>query len=509
MSTAEDARRLARTAGLKDLDLPRLEQVDRRRAQLWFLSLLAALAIPAAMVAIGLDIVPDVITGAMDERTYRLALLALLVVVMGYVAEREVTLRRLTALLVEERVLTASLVNRIDELNLLLKATRLMNSTLDLDQVLTQITDAAHRLLNAAGAMIMLVDEDDPDELVVVAAAGDARMEIGARQAIGEGLAGGAIKRRDALLVAEGETPSQRMRQHVGGVLVVPMEIRGQLVGILNVWAGEVREPFTEFDLRSVSVFAEAAAGAITNAQVYERVVGQVTDLEEQDRIKDEFLTLVTHELRTPLTSVIGLLTTLSRRADTLPPDKIAEYAEIARTEGWRLDRLIDNLLQSSRIQRGVVAIVREPIDVVAAVRRLVTGFEQRAADRTITLEAPPELVAEVDSDALLRIVENLVGNALKYTPAGSPIEVVVAAQTELLQIKVIDHGPGIPAEQRSALQGKFARGPDPHHAGGLGLGLYVVNALAAAHGGGVDIGDTPGGGATFTVVLHAPRPAP
>ena len=334
-----DRRTLARTAGLRQIHVPRLEEVDRRRAQLWGLSLLVAVGVPAIMVAVGLDGLPDVLRQTVDLRTARLAMLAMLVVVMGYVAEREITLRRLTSLLVEERVMTASLVNRVEELNLLLHATRAMNAALDLPHVLAEISRSAAGLLRAESVVLYLLDGSRPDQLAAVAVHGPAGVDVGTVEPVDAGLAGRAMRERDALLSTE-DHPRGRRTGVTGGMIAVPMEVRGQLVGVLQVAAGTAREAFTEFDLRGVSVFANAAAAAIANARSYEDQLGRVASLLDADQAKDEFLTLVTHELRTPLTSMIGLLSTMSTRASSLTPDQITEFAGIAQTQGWRLDRL-------------------------------------------------------------------------------------------------------------------------------------------------------------------------
>ncbi len=498
--TPADAITLARTAGLRELRIPRLEEVDRRRAQLWGLSLLVAIGIPVVVLLASPDVLPPEVFGSLDVRTVRLALVAMLVAVMGYVAEREVTLRRLTGLLVEERVLTASLVNRVDELNLLLRATRAMNSALDLTHVLAQIAESAHALLHADGVALWLVDPEDASSLVVATSYGRTPAYAGQRQAVGEGLAGKAAAQRDALLAG---AQHQRSRT-AGAAIAVPLELRGQLVGVLTVHGGEEREAFTEFDLRSVSVFADASAAAISNARAYEEQLGQVADLLEADQAKDEFLTLVTHELRTPLTSMIGLLTTMSRRAGSLTPNQVTEFAGIARAQGWRLDRLIGDLLDAAKDTRRALEVHPEVTAVHTILGASVRAVAATAPDRTITFESDGELVRALDPDALLRITDNLLSNAIKYTPEGSPVEVRLREEVRGVRIDVVDHGPGIDPEQRAALFEKFTRGPDPHSRGGLGLGLYVVQALAEAHAGRVEVTQTPGGGATVSVWVAA-----
>lgn len=501
-SAAADAAALARTAGLRDLRVPRLEEVDRRRSQLWALSLLVALALPVVMLAIGTEGLATMFEPVVDVRTARLVLLAMLVVMMGYVAEREVTLRRLTGLLVEERVLTASLVNRVDELNLLVRATRAMNSALDLQHVLAQIAESAHDLLRAGGVTLhLLEDHEGHRQLRVAATYGASGDVVGTRQSLDEGLAGRAATVRDALLQTDGGEGSRRTGP-TGEAIAVPLELRGELVGVLTVRGGDDREAYTEFDLRSVSVFANTAAAAISNARAYEEQLGQVATLLEADQAKDEFLTLVTHELRTPLTSMIGLLTTMSTRANALTPDQVREFAAIAKTQGWRLDRLIGDLLDSSKAQRRALELSLQTTSVAEVLQRAVAAIAHSLPEREITCEVPAHLVVSLDPEVLLRITDNLLSNAVKYTPADSPIDVRVTSEPRGLRLDVIDHGPGVAPEDVEALFGKFVRGADPFDRGGLGLGLYVVRALAEAHAGRVDVSPTPGGGATFSVWL-------
>ncbi|MGI9018355.1 MAG: GAF domain-containing sensor histidine kinase [Euzebya sp.] len=325
------------------------------------------------------------------------------------------TLRRLTALLVEERVLTASLVNRVDELNLLLQATQAMNSALDLRAVLSQIADSAYNLLSAG---------------------------------------------------ANDQESAHWFKRNVGQTLVAPMEVRGTLVGVISVTSGDSREPFTEFDLRGVSVFAEAAAASISNARAYEQQLGK-------------FATL-------------------------LAPEQVTRFAEIARGQGWRLDRLIENLLESSRSMQGALSISTAATDVGKTIRGAAVGLQRALSSHHIPVETPEQVLRWIDVDAVLRILDNLLSNAAKYSPEGTDILVKLSQTPAAIRLSVIDHGPGVDHDDLNGLFDKFTRGPDPVERGGLGLGLYVVKALAEAHGGRVEVDQTPGGGATFHVWLAA-----
>ncbi len=505
--TAEEKAAFARTAGLRDFNTPELEDVDRRRSQLWLLSLVFGLAIPAAIIALGFDSLQRVFGELVDMRTVRLVLLALLVALAGYVAERERALRNLTKLLVEERVLTATLVSRVAELDALLEASRAMNSSLNLDTVLDVILRSACDLLDAAQGSIQLADPDEPGILRVAAVQGSSSAQVGQRQVVGEGLAGSVAQRREAVLVT-GRHDGSKAERSAASALLAPLVTRGDLVGVLNVSGSARGGHFNEFQLRSVAVFAETAAAAIANARAHELSEERVAALTELDRMKGEFLQLVTHELRTPLTSLIGLATTIAGNAERLQPPQVRQLAEMTRSQGWRLERLVNDLLQSAEAQRGTLRLEPTDDDPRTVVREVVDGFRSTTATHEFHLDVPSSpLVCGVDADAVSRILTNLVGNAVKYAPEGTTVHVGLRAAPGGIVLSVADQGPGIPPEQREELFAKFRRGPMVADVGGLGLGLYIVRCLAEAHGGEATVRPAPSGGSEFIVTLGDLRP--
>lgn len=220
-----------------------------------------------------------------------------------------------------------------------------------------------------------------------------------------------------------------------------------------------------------------------------------------------DLVAVVSHELRTPLTSLLGLMSTVQRGADRLPPDRLADLAGMACEQGWRLERLVTDLLRNPR---DGTDLRPERGDAVATVRDAVASLP--AMDHSVVLALPEESVLRsIDHDVLVRVVTNLVGNALKYTPAGSQVTVELRALPTGLELSVTDEGPGIPFEARSKAFDKYWRGESADRKG-LGLGLYLVRLLAAAHGGTVTLEDAPAGGCRFTVRLEeldAVVPAP
>lgn len=225
-------------------------------------------------------------------------------------------------------------------------------------------------------------------------------------------------------------------------------------------------------------------------------------ELREADRSKSAFLTAVSHELRTPLTVVEGTAETLRRLGPELPAGERTRLEGALAAQTGRLSALLDDLLDLDRLTRGTVTGEPELLDAVTVVRDTLATIPD--AER-VTYEGPEELPARMDRTQLGRIVANLVSNAVKYAPEG-PIEVVLHAGEEELRLVVDDRGPGIPASQRERVLQPFHRLAHDHPRPGTGVGLALVAEFVRLQGGELTIGDRPGGGARFEVVLPNPR---
>jgi diguanylate cyclase (GGDEF)-like protein len=265
--------KLTRQAGVSAprLDgMPSLEQIERRRFELWLFS--TVLIVGMTIAALLLSMWPgDEVHRLLSRPVVRYGSTSLAVVICGYLIEKEVRLRRLSRLLFGERMLTVALSNRLKEITALLDAGRAVNSALELEQVLAAILRGSLELLPANVGSIMLLEGE---ELVVAAAVGrdDA---IGARLPIGDGVAGHVARTRQPLLL-DGDVSASLFPGYVErkagaphSSLCTPLIERGELLGILSVSA-DVENAFSEYDLRAVSLFAEHAATAIAKARLYE-----------------------------------------------------------------------------------------------------------------------------------------------------------------------------------------------------------------------------------------------
>jgi diguanylate cyclase (GGDEF)-like protein len=275
----QELREAARVSGMRGRELPSFEQVERRRFELWLMSTLLLLGVMTAVVILTMW-EPDEMAALLRHPVARFAMLALPVALSGYTIEKELNLRRVSRLLMDERLLTTALTNRLHEITALLDAGRAVNSTLELDRVLASILSGATDLLPASSGSVMLLEDD---ELVVAATAGTSA-PVGARAAVGDGIAGHVARTREPLLI-DGRATSAlfpglvaRRGGEVRSALCVPLLERDELLGVLNLSA-PVEGDFSEYDLRAVSLFAEQAATAIGKARLYARSQQQAEQL--------------------------------------------------------------------------------------------------------------------------------------------------------------------------------------------------------------------------------------
>lgn len=233
-----------------------------------------------------------------------------------------------------------------------------------------------------------------------------------------------------------------------------------------------------------------------------ERMAGD--RLRELDEMKNFFLSAVSHDLRTPLTAVLGFSKTLERNLYRVSEEDAREMLGRISTGAERLERMLLNLLDVDRLERGILEARRARTDLYAAIARVVDAVD--AVDREIDVDCKVP-IADVDPGQLERIVENLLINAVRHTAHGSPIQVEVQRQSDALLISVNDHGAGIPDELKQEIFEPFRQGQGPHITG-TGIGLSLVAQFAQLHGGRAWVEDALGGGSSFKVLLPGAFPS-
>jgi len=287
--------------------------------------------------------------------------------------------------------------------------------------------------------------------------------------------------------------------------LVAPLKVESMRVGIIVV-GDPYQGDFTEDQLEQLGSLAAPAGLVLSQIGRYEAQAEMTRRLEEVAQMKTDFVSTVSHELRSPLTSIIGSLDTVNR-PELAPAEPTSQQLLIsARRQAGRLQRLIEDLLVVSRIDRGAIPLHPEAVQIKTLFDEInrVVSIEPK-----LTVE-PPDLAAYADRDHFSRIMINLVENAAKYAP-GSSVELFAWQKAHRALIAVVDHGPGIPEESRERIFDRFTQldQSDTRSKGGTGLGLAIVKSLAEAMTGTVRVEATEGGGATFVLELPAAATMP
>jgi len=237
-------------------------------------------------------------------------------------------------------------------------------------------------------------------------------------------------------------------------------------------------------------------------------VMRDITALQELDRKKDEFLSVASHELRTPLTTIKGYTQLLTQTIADLPPEERTTYLNAVLGEIDRMMGLISELLDVSRIETNRLQIHPQPIRWVEFLERRCAAFRVQNPARTIRFDSKADdIVVIADPDRMRQVIDNLLSNALKYSPDGTDVEVYVDVGGGTTQTSVVDQGIGIPRDEIPQLFERFhrARNVSSRYYGGLGLGLYIARAIIEAHGGTISVESQEGRGSKFAVRLPLP----
>ena len=293
-----------------------------------------------------------------------------------------------------------------------------------------------------------------------------------------------------------------------GAVAVVVSTAAALVSDVLSSPTTSVTDPVPYWNgILRFAVFLAAAMlldtlRSIIDAQwgIVEAEADRSTGLRELNDVKDTLLHAVSHDLKGPLAGIIGAMQTIRRDEELhLTADEREALYQVIEHSGRKMNRLIDDLLDLDRIDRGKLHPQREPTDVGALALRVV-GDTAQLTDHPVRVRADAVLV-DVDPAKVERVVENLLVNAARHTPPGTAVLVDVAANTDGIELIVEDHGPGVPDELKTVLFEPFRQG-ETSSAGGMGIGLSLVQRFAELHGGSAHVDDAAGGGARFVVTL-------
>lgn len=307
----------------------------------------------------------------------------------------------------------------------------------------------------------------------------------------------------EALVMGCQDAEHLRLTRELGlkSAIAVPLMVQGRGIGMLTLVSAESGYRYGEADLAVAEELARRAALAIENARLYHSA-------REAVRLRDDFLSVAGHELKTPLTALqLQLQIALRQVRQHKEPRVLEQRVQAGVTHVGRIEKLIGELLDVSRLAAGRLSLHLEDVDFVQVVREVTARFadEMQRHGCTLAIEMPPSLLGHWDPMRLEQIITNLLSNAIKYgkdQPIDLRLESVDVAGVPGARLVVRDRGIGIAPADQARIFGRFERAVSERHYGGLGLGLWIVRQIIEALGGTIRVESTPGEGAAFFVEL-------
>ncbi|HQT94639.1 MAG TPA: sensor histidine kinase KdpD [Thermoanaerobaculaceae bacterium] len=289
--------------------------------------------------------------------------------------------------------------------------------------------------------------------------------------------------------------------------LFLPLLVARGAVGVIGISRG--RAALDSEQVHLLEAFASQIALAVERTNLAAEAQGALL-LAETERTRSALLASVSHDLRTPLAAIAGASSTMLRNPESLSAETRRELVQSINDQAERLNRFIGNLLDMTRLEAGAINIRKEWQPVEEVIGAALGQLEGRLAGREVRTRLPDSLpLVPLDTTLVGQALVNVLENALKYTPAATPIEVSARVEGEWVIIEVGDRGPGLAAGEELQVFEKFYRRASENGQPGAGLGLAIAKAVAAAHGGRIAAANRPGGGAVFSLALPLGGPPP
>lgn len=392
---------------------------------------------------------------------------------------------------------------RPEELEAVYAISRAVAGAVDIDTVLDEIIRLTRSVFIFDNMVLYMKRGAEALEPAYARAIGRGRSHE-AELVWGEGTAVEAIQTGQVAIRTE-ETGDATERTSIRFSLGLPLrsgsEIKGALVFIR--FGGPAYKPD---QIRLAEFIAMHVAQLLEHDQLV-RTIGNLEAERRLDRLQEDFIATVSHELLTPLGFIKGYATTLLRDDAIWDDDTRREFLTIIDEEADRLRELIDNLMDSSRLQAGTLRMSFQPVRLDAFLKDVSLRAKSRDEKREIQLDLySPELVVPVDPARLAQVFDNLLSNAIKYAP-GATITILLERADDMAHIQVRDDGPGIAPEHLQNLFKRFFRVPgNDTTVRGTGLGLFICRQIIRAHGGKITVESEPGKGTAFDIHLPMER---
>ncbi len=395
---------------------------------------------------------------------------------------------------------------RMVQLELVNQIARQLTGTLDVAMLLQSAAYQLHKQFHYFDVTIFLVDRER-GELALAAQSGQYSdfLPPDYRQKIGQGIIG-TVAKEGRYILANDVTKEPRymtyMYQYTNAELAIPILVEGEVVGVLNVEDSKLNA-FDDTDVLVLSTLCDQLSSALRNARLFEEIQRTNERLVELDKLKTEFVSIVSHDFRTPLSTIMLAAKSLLRKGEPVSEKHLRDYLSIIVDQAGKLSRLAEDTLSIAKIESGQLNYVFKVVNVESVIREAASMVKMSARHR---LEHAVDLDASYvrgDQNKLRQVLQNLVSNAVKYSPNGGLITVqatVDKRNPDEVLFSVSDQGIGIAPEHIGKLFGKYARleSETTKEIQGSGLGLWICREIIKVHGGEIWVESEPGRGSTF-----------
>ncbi len=409
----------------------------------------------------------------------------------------------------EAEALRDELGHRADILDAANRCARALSSSLNLDEAFGSFIRELRGLISFERMAIVLAEEGVARVLATAGSHADDVMPPGTQLSLEDNLlaevvaSGQTVYRRD-MTTPEYAEESKLLAVGVRCRVAAPLLLGARPVGLISLGRSEP-DGFEEHEIELVSLLGRLVASAVQNMRAYDSERRTVEELRRLSELRADFVSLVSHELRSPMAAVIGAARTLQTRWRELQPEQREAFLGLIGDETTRLAELIGDVLDTSRIEAGTFSYRFADVDLGALVDETVATASLGQDEVPVVAHvARPIPTIHGDGERLRQVLGNLIENAVKYSPAGEPVEVRLVSSNGAVRIMVQDHGPGIAPNDHKLIFEKFGRVSGDASKPGTGLGLYIARSITEAHGGSLGVASSPGRGATFTVTLPA-----
>ncbi len=407
---------------------------------------------------------------------------------------------------------------RLRDMSALVDMAQKVTGKLKIRSVLQTTVQILQGLLNARASTITMLTEDRK-ELIVAAAVGVDEEYMQARMQVDESISGEVVRDGDLVYIRDTYEEPQFLffSDIVRSLLVVPLIVRGETIGTLTIDSDKANA-FSESDIQLMTIAAAQVSIAISNAGLFEEVEARAQELaeaydelKESDRLKDELVQNVSHELRTPLTFVKGYVDLLMDGEMGLVTPAQQDALQIVATKTDEITRLIDDIITLQRIDAGNLQVA--PCSISDLIQKAIAGHRMVAEKKGLLVEAelpPTEGIAPVDKGRINQVLDNLIANALKFSPDGGTIRVRLEEDEQEVRVIVSDQGIGMPKEKQTRIFDRFYQidGSSRRRFGGTGIGLAIVKRIVDAHQGKIWVESEPNEGSSFYFTLPKMRQA-